>query len=201
MTSSLCRHQLFCPSVLVPRLGCVAIRGCCFHPSHERPSSLPTQLTSQITGNCSFSPTPLLAAGILAAVFRYLMQIYANWSVFWHITKHCSHGTGKRKPQGMCWLPGFPSCFQIPPQVRICLNGGTGAGSFLRHDSFATLPSYSVLFNRSYERFLYLCNMVIIIIMIIIIIISITSSVPLYIDVMTSLLYSSENQGLVELQG
>ena len=134
MTSSPCWHQLFCPSVLFPRLGCVAIHGCFCHPSHKRPSSLPTQLTSQITGNCSFSPTPLLATGILAAVFKHLMQIYANWSVYWHVAKHCSHGIRKLKLQGMCWFPGFPSCLQIPTQVRICLGGGTEAGYFLRHD-------------------------------------------------------------------
>ena len=53
--------------LLVLRLGCVGICGCCFYSRHE---SLSTDLTSsQIIGNYSYPPTPTLAAGISALFF------------------------------------------------------------------------------------------------------------------------------------
>lgn len=109
---------------LVPRLGCVAIRGCFFHPNYERSSSLPTQLTSQIIGNCSFSPTPLQAAEILAVVFRHLMQIYANWSVYLHAAKHCLHGTGNLKLKECAGFLGSPPVFKFLHKLRfVCVVG------------------------------------------------------------------------------
>lgn len=133
-------HRLSCPSLLALRLGCAAICGCFSHPNHERPSSLPAQLTSQITAVALLSlPVPIHAHGSPAA-------------------KHCSHGTRKLVTQERHRTPGFPSCPQIPTQVWEFVHVmetspvGPGAGSILRRDSSQPWP-YSVLFNQSYERF------------------------------------------------
>lgn len=75
--------------------------------------------------------------------------------------------------------------------------GGTGAGFVLKHGLFATLTLLSSLEQVLGEIFILYFVIIIIFIVITIIIKSITFSVPLHIDALTSLLCDRENYDLV----